>query len=79
MIGEKTLKLMVAFPTTTDAMHMQQAAGKSGIPGRMIPVPGQISAGCGLAWCTEPEERPRIEALIKKRGIRTEGFYELLW
>ena len=43
-------KLMVVFPTTTDAMHMQQAATKYKLPGRMIPLPGGLEAGCGLAW-----------------------------
>lgn len=79
MIREKSMKLMVAFPTTTDAMHMQQAAGKRQVPGRMIPLPGQIHAGCGLAWCTEPTQRAFLEALVRELGIRTEGFYELMW
>ena len=43
---------MVVFPTTTDAMHMQQAATEYKLPGRMIPLPGGLEAGCGLAWCT---------------------------
>ena len=50
-------KLMVVFPTTTDAMHMQQAATKYKLPGRMIPLPGGLEAGCGLAWCTLPEQK----------------------
>lgn len=48
---------MVVFPTTTDAMHMQQAAKKYKLPGRMIPLPGGLEAGCGLAWCTLPEQK----------------------
>lgn len=70
---------MVAFPTTTDAMHMQIAAGKRNLPGRMIPVPEVISAGCGLAWCTDPEQRSEIASVIEEEGIRTEGYYEILW
>ena len=60
---------MVVFPTTTDAMHMQQAATKYKLPGRMIPLPGGLEAGCGLAWCTLPEEL----------GINTQGFFEKEW
>ena len=45
---DREKKLMVVFPTTTDAMHMQQAATKYKLPGRMIPLPGGLEAGCGL-------------------------------
>lgn len=75
----KHVKLMVAFPTTTDAMHMQIAASKQNIPGRMIPLPGTIEAGCGLAWCTELDQKETLVALTKKLGIRTEGFFEEEW
>ena len=37
---DREKKLMVVFPTTTAAMHMQQAATKYKLPGRMIPLPG---------------------------------------
>ena len=74
-----SMKLMVAFPTTTDAMHMQIEASKQNIPGRMIPLPGTIEAGCGLAWCTEPDQKERLIVLTKELGIRTEGFFEEEW
>ena len=69
-------KLMVAFPTTTDAMHMQIVASKQNIPGHMIPLPGTIEAGCGLAWCTELDQKETLIALTRELGIRTEGFFE---
>ena len=78
-IAKKEKKLLVVFPTTTDAMHMQQAASVHSIPGRMIPLPGTIEAGCGLAWCTAPEEKEWIMALTEKLGIHTQGFYEQDW
>ena len=79
MLREKTIKLMVAFPTTTDAMHMQIAARNRNLEGRMIPVPEEISAGCGLAWCAQPRQRSEIETIIREEKIRTEGYYEILW
>ena len=27
-----------------------------GIPGRLIPLPGEITAGCGLGWRMLPED-----------------------
>ena len=78
-IAKKRKKLLVVFPTTTDAMHMQQAATANDISGRMIPLPGTIEAGCGLAWCTDPEQKEKLMALTEKFGIHTQGFYEQDW
>ena len=48
----KYLQLVVTFATTTAAMEMEQRAEKAEISGRLIPLPSEISAGCGLAWKT---------------------------
>ena len=47
-------KIVITFHTTTDAMAMERYCKKRKEPGRLIPVPGTISAGCGLAWCVLP-------------------------
>lgn len=61
--------LIVTFDSTTDAMKMEEEAKKAGIPGRIIPLPTQISAGCGLSWRTEPGMKDEIESFMKERGI----------
>ena len=48
--------LVVSFPTTAAAMACESLCAEKGLPGRTIPVPSQISAGCGLAWRMLPEE-----------------------
>ena len=40
-------KIVITFHTTTDAMAMERYCKKRKEPGRLIPVPGTISAGCG--------------------------------
>lgn len=57
---KKELKLVVTFHTTTDAMAMEKACKEAGAPGRLIPVPREISAGCGLSWCAGIEDRDTI-------------------
>ena len=47
---EKRPALVITFPTTTDAMGMERLCRDGALPGRLIPVPREISAGCGLAW-----------------------------
>ena len=42
--------MVLTFYTTTDAMAMEKRCAEWEIPGRLIPVPRDISAGCGLAW-----------------------------
>ena len=43
---KKELKLVVTFHTTADAMAMEKACKAEEVPGRLIPVPRVISAGC---------------------------------
>lgn len=78
MAREKTKKAVFTFHTTTMAMKMEQRARETGCPGRLIPVPRQISSGCGMAWSVPAQERPAAESLIREHGIETEGIYELL-
>ena len=78
MPREKTMKVVFAFPTTTMAMKMEAAAKAKAAPGRLIPVPRQINAGCGMAWCAPVADRVSLEQLITEEQIVTEGCYELL-
>ena len=53
-------RVIVVFPT---------------VPGRMIPVPGSIKAGCGLAFSAPPETEQRLRTLAEANSIRVDGFY----
>lgn len=74
----KQLKLIVTFHTTTSAMAMEKVCMKSGVPGRLIPVPRDITASCGMSWCAPVEARSVIEKTVKQAGIETDGWYELM-
>lgn len=74
---EKVLKFVVAFEETTDAIEAEQYFQKQKIEGRMIPLPGAICAGCGLAWTSSLKERELIEKQIQEGNIRAEGLYEI--
>ena len=75
---KKELKLVVTFHTTTDAMAMEKACKEGGAPGRLIPVPRAISAGCGLSWCADLTDREQILDVMKKVGIEQEDVHECL-
>ena len=65
--------LVVTFPTTAAAMACEQLCGEQGLPGRMIPVPGEISAGCGLAWKAAPQDRDVLASALDVAGVAVEG------
>ena len=60
---------MVTFHTTTQALAMEQVCRERQLPGRLIPVPTSITAGCGLAWCAPPENRETLEEMMRAEGI----------
>lgn len=75
---KKELKLVITFHTTADAMAMEKVCKEQNVPGRIIPVPRAISAGCGLAWCVQLEEREEIAAAMKAAGIEEEAMHECM-
>lgn len=75
---KKELKLVVTFHTTSDAMAMEKACKENNVPGRLIPVPRAISAGCGLSWCSGMEDREEVVSMMKKARIEQEEIYECL-
>ena len=76
MIRQKP-RLIIAFPSTTQAIDMERKCRAAGLPGRLIPLPREISAGCGMAWMAEPDQEDALRALISREAIKTEGIYIL--
>ena len=72
---EKQLRLIVTFNTTTGVMAMEKACKSENIPGRLIPVPRQISAGCGLSWLCNKEDREKIESYCKSLELHDFIYY----
>lgn len=75
---KKELKLVVTFHTTADAMAMEKLCREQQVPGRLIPVPRAISAGCGLAWCALTEERDHLTEVMSSGGIDLEALHECM-
>ena len=78
MARKKSEKVVFAFAGTAQAVYMGQCARKDNAPGRMIPLPREISAECGMAWCAPAEARGGLEQMAEKYGVEVEGVYELL-
>lgn len=76
---KKSQKLIVTFHTTADAIGFEKAARGEGLLGRMIPVPRELSAGCGLAWCGECEMRKTVDDLLLSLRMEAEEIAEMLY
>ena len=48
--------IVLSFRTTLEAMEWEKQCHVRQGPGRLIPLPREISAGCGLAWRMLPED-----------------------
>jgi hypothetical protein len=69
--------LVLTFHTTAAAMETERACAAAGIPGRLIPAPRQTTSDCGIAWTSDPAERPRLEALAAEKRIEPAEIVEL--
>ncbi len=77
MIPKKEM-LVITFYTTTAAMAMEHLCKQHSIEGRIIPVPGSISADCGLAWCAKPEAQADLLRFMETHQIQSQGLYRCL-
>lgn len=75
---KKELRLVITFHTTAEAMAAERYCKEQGIPGRLIPVPRQISAGCGLAWSSPAEEAGRLREQMTAGPVTWEKWQEIV-
>lgn len=75
---EKELCFVISFDTTTQALSLEDAAKSEGISGRLIPLPTQISAGCGLAWKMPLQEKESMLHLMTVHKLEYQQCYELM-
>lgn len=76
---KKEAKLIITFHTTTEAIAAERICKKENLEGRMIPVPREISAGCGLAWCTAPELEGRMKEILSVKQVEWEEMVPLMY
>ena len=72
----KQERVVFTFRPTTDAMAAESLWKDMG--GRMIPVPGEITSDCGLAWSAEPRLEEILTDTLKTAKISVQGVYRLM-
>lgn len=75
---KKELHLIITFRDTVMAIRMEKAMKEAGLPGRIIPLPGTISAGCGLCFMAPLEARAALEQEMKRQDITWEIITECM-
>lgn len=71
------LYLVVTFATITDAINCDKEAKKSQVKGRLVPIPRQISADCGMVWRGDINMRQEVNELLENNHIAYEDILEL--
>ena len=78
MARTKSLALILSFDNTTEAMAVEKYCTENNLPGRIIPVPREITAGCGLAWKAPPEDEETLLLALDKGKLVWNEKYILL-
>ncbi|MCI5648487.1 MAG: DUF3343 domain-containing protein [Fusicatenibacter sp.] len=73
----KSNYLVITFSETTMALYMEKKCKEDGMGGRLIPLPGEIDAGCGLAWATGCKERGIWQKYLADQQIEYEEMVEV--
>lgn len=74
---EKKPALVIAFETTSQALAAEALFTAADLPGRMIPLPSCISAGCGLAWKAEPMQQEMLRTALDMAKLDHGGCFVL--
>ena len=48
------------------------------VPGRLIPVPRTITAGCGMCWSAPWKSREAVEDLVMEAHLDVDGIYRVV-
>ncbi len=68
--------LIVAFDSSHDAIKAETVCAREDLAVRLIPIPPEVSAGCGLALRAELESAGRVRTILEEAGVRG-VFYRL--
>jgi hypothetical protein len=77
-VRQKQPALVITFRATTHAMAAEQLCTEQNLPGRLIPVPREITAGCGLAWKAKPEDADILTAAFALARLQWEAVHTLM-
>lgn len=66
-------EIVYTFGGTHEAIASEGALLAAGLAVRVMPLPAQIGAGCGLCLRVEATARPQADAALAAAGLQPEG------
>ncbi len=73
----KQLKTIVTFPNTHAALAAEQFLETYKLQARIIPVPVEISAECGLALCMNPDVEEQFKTYASEVSLVYSQIYTI--
>ncbi|MDO5798493.1 MAG: DUF3343 domain-containing protein [Eubacteriales bacterium] len=73
----KIARYLLTFYSTSGAMAVEKYCKQNEIEGRLIPVPREISASCGLSWTVPLEQKETLAAVEAEFADEIEGRWTL--
>lgn len=74
---QKIPRYLLTFYSTSGAMAVERYCKQNAIAGRLIPVPREISASCGLSWAVPEEQKSELVAVETEFADEIEGKWTL--
>lgn len=73
----KIARYLLTFYSTSGAMAVEKYCKQNEIEGRLIPVPREISASCGLSWAVPLKQKETLAAVEAEFADEIEGRWTL--
>jgi len=70
-------RLIITFNTTTDVLMSEKVFKENNVFGKIISIPSEISAGCGLTWESKIELKEELIKILKENEIQYDNIYEI--
>ena len=74
---QKIPRYLLTFYNTSGAIAVEKFCKEHALPGRLLPVPREISASCGLAWAVPLEQKGELAAVEAEFADEIEGKWSL--
>jgi len=71
------MKCIATFNVTSMAIMFERACRKQGLTVKIVPVPRQLSASCGLACSYNCEDEENIRTICGAKNIDVEEYHHL--
>lgn len=69
---QRRRQFMMTFSSTHQAIQVEKLVNEAGIKGRIVGIPNQISAGCGLALLADYNDALNIGHLIEVNNLQND-------